>query len=215
MRKDTMAGIQAVKLWGMVVAVPVLMGIVSSPGSTRLEPQTKDDYGSGSTLHSQWYVPGGGDPQVGVFVGHPNGLPRSDRGLVRFNLSPYLLPPAREVSIKRATLTFHVEYFHGKENLRHIEISHLKYDALTFSGNDTVNQSAEVIGVIEIHRNTATAKPFFLNVTKYVKDDIWKGNKYTAFRFRDIDAETKGNVDMKPAGVIIHLNGPLPTLEIQ
>lgn len=185
------------------------------PEIKRLLPQTVNDYGSGSTLHSQWYGPGGCGPQVGVFVGHPNGLARSDRGLVRFNLSPHLLPPAREVPIHRATLTFHVEYFHGKENLRHIEVSHLKYDALTLGGNDTVNQNAEVIGVIEIHRNTATAKPFSLNVTQYVKNDIWKGNKYTAFRFRDIDAESKGNVDMKPAGVIIHLNGSLPTLEIQ
>jgi hypothetical protein len=182
------------------------------PAVRTLTPRSTADYGSGATVQTDWYSPGGPGPKVGVFVGHPNGLARGDRALVRFDLAPYLLPPVAEAPARPATLTFHVEAVHGKAEARRIEVSHLRYDASSLGGNDTVNTDAEVVGVITVRRGAA--EPYRLDVGACVKADLWKGNRYSTFRFRDIDAESAGNPEMQPTGVVIYLSGTLPALEL-
>ena len=176
-------------------------GIALAKEMTLLQPGTRDDYGSGSSYHTEWYFPGGlGD--VGYFVGHPNGLPRSDRGLVRFNLSSYLLRPVDTVLLKTAQLHFSITWVTGKEQVRVLEVSHLNYDALSFSGNDLVNADAKMVGTVTIRSGQAAVKEFSINVLLFIKEDIYKGNKYAAFRFRDVTAEQKGNPDLAAAGVV-------------
>ncbi len=180
-----------------------------------LTPRTKADYGSGATVQTDWYGAGGIPGGVGMFVGHPNSLTRSDRALVRFDLAPYLLPPFADVPIARATLTFRVEALVGTDDQRSIEVSALRYDPLSLGGFDTVNRDAEVVGTVVAKRATATTADYTLDVTRFVKDGLRRGQRYAGFRFRDVEAEAKGNQRNSPVGAVLHLSGPLPRLEIR
>jgi hypothetical protein len=196
-----------VATWGLVALLSV------GPTVRTLTPRTTADYGSGATAQTDWYSPGGPGPKVGVFVGHPNSLARGDRALVRFDLAPYLLPPVADAPVRAASLTFRVEAVAGKAAARRIEVSHLRYDASSLGGIDTVNKEANVVGTITVRRDAT--QPCRLDVTACVKADLWKGNRYSTYRFRDIDAEAAGNPEMQPTGVVIYLNGALPALEVE
>jgi hypothetical protein len=105
--------------------------------------KTSDDCGSGASIRLDWYTPGGlGGSEM--FIGNPNALGRNDRALIRFDIQPYLLRPVTEISIDHAVLSFKLTGAVGKEKERQIEISHLKYDALNFSGNDLVNNGVDI-----------------------------------------------------------------------
>lgn len=169
---------------------------------TRLYPLSSGDYGYGPSIRVDLYSPVGPEG-TGAFIGHPNGQPLRDRVLVRFNVSRYLLRPIDEVYVERAVLHFALDGFCGKEDVRTLEVSHLKYDALILSGNDLVNDETEVVGTVSVRRSTATATAFSVNILSFLRKDIRQGNKYCAFRFRDVTAETKGNPDLAPAGVTI------------
>jgi hypothetical protein len=191
-----------IRLFAVLFFLVVYPVGVSSAEPVKLYPVTPDDLGSGSSYYTVWYSPGGLGPPTGYFVGHPNTLPRSDRGLVRFNLSSYLLRSAENINLKTARLHFSISGVCGKEKVRVIEISHLNYDAFIFSGNDLVNDDAKVIGTVNIRSDRPCVKEYSINVMPFIKDDIYKGNKYIAFRFRDETAEKKGNPDIAPSGVI-------------
>jgi hypothetical protein len=209
-RKKLVVEILAVIFW--VCA----LGVAYSQKPTILMPGSKNDYGSGSSYHTDWYYPGGLDGEKGYFVGHPNLLPRADRSLVGFNIFSYLLPPFETVNFKKVLLHFSIMSIHGKEKSRVLEVTHLQYDARVFSGNDLINDNKDVVGTVTVGPSTSADKNFSMDVTHFINDDIYKGNQYISFRFRDVTAEEKGNPDLAPAGVAF----PCPTegtltLEIQ
>jgi len=163
---------------------------------------SKSDYGSGASIRTDWYTPGGLGGGIGMFVGHPNIMARSDRAVLRFNLATYLLRPVDEIKIDSAVLQFQFQYVHGKDARRRIEISHLAYEARSFSGNDLVNAEVQMVTTVTV-RPQAPTKTFLVNVAPFIKSDIEKGYKYSAFRFRDVTAETRGNPDLQAAGVTL------------
>jgi hypothetical protein len=161
-----------------------------------LVPESNADYGSGSTAANLYY-PGGLGSGIGLFLGQPNTLTRNDRALVKFRISPYLWS-ARPVD--SATLYFRVASFCAPEDAHEIEITHLSYDADSLSANDMLNFRAEIVASVSVKRKnnvpTDTNKEYTVDVAKYVNADIGKGNLYSAFRFRDVTAETKDRADV-------------------
>ena len=162
---------------------------IISPGSDR-------DYGSGSSIHLFYYYPGGlpftNGKERGLFLGQPNAFSRNDRGLVRFNLSPYLLRPYGLNKVSSATLFFNFLYadWYAPIVPREVEVVHLNYDACIFSGNDLINSNVKRAGSITVKPNRRVPV-YTLDVTRFVNQDIMQGNMYISFRFRDVQAEGK------------------------
>lgn len=199
--------------------VPVLVCLVAwmgqAGGAEMVQPRSAEDFGSGATIRTDWYVPGGVSGGVGAFAGHPNILSRSDRVLVRFNLSRMLIWPAETVSRQAATLRFRVARVDGKATTRKIEVVHLKYDPWRLTGNDLVNQAAETMGTVEVRREDGPERVYALPVTQAVHEDLLRGNPFCGFRFRDVAAERQGNPDITPTGVEIAFGKNGPVLEVQ
>jgi hypothetical protein len=160
-----------------------------------LVPESNADYGSGSSACSLYYP--GGIPRIGLSLGQPNTSVRNDRALVRFSISPCLLSAS---PVKSATLCFRIAGFGAPEDSHEIQITHLSYDADSLSANDLVNSRAEIVASVSVMKKdnepTDTNKEHTLDVTKYVNADIANGHLYSAFRFRDVTAETKERVDL-------------------
>ena len=183
-------------------------------GAEIFQPRSAEDFGSGATMRTDWYAPGGLGGGVGAFAGHPNGLARSDRVLVRFNLSRLLAWPAETVSRQTATLRFSVALVTGKAAVRKLEIVHLKYDPWRLSGNDLVNQAVETVGTVEVRQEDAPGRVHSLPVTTVVREDLLRGNPFCGFRFRDVEAERQGNPDLAPTGAVVSFGENGPVLEI-
>jgi len=152
-----------------------------------LVPESNADYGSGPAAMNIYY-PGGVPGGTGLFLGHANPLGRNDRALVKFTISPYLLSAS---PVNSAKLCFGVTYFAAPEDIHEIEIAHLSYDANSFSVTDLLNSRAEIVEIVSVKNNEPADKEYSIDVTKYVNADIAKGNMYSAFRFKDVTAETK------------------------
>jgi hypothetical protein len=60
----------------------------------------------------------------------------------------------------------------------------------------------DIIKTVTI-RCSADTQSFKINVKPFIWSDIYNGQRYCAFRFRDVTAEVKGNPDLKPAGVVL------------
>jgi hypothetical protein len=178
-------------------------------------PQSVGDYGSGATIRTDWYTPGGLGGGVGVFAGHPNCLARGDRALLRFNLSPLFLMPEESIARQRAVLRFSVSNLVGKADERKIEIVHLDYDPWSLTGNDLVNAKIQVVTTVGIGRSEYSGRVYSVDVTKWVQEHIRQGNKFSAFRFRDVEAEAHGNPDLTPEGVAILFDATTPVLEVK
>jgi len=165
-----------------------------------LVPESKVDYGSGSTGMRLYYP--GGIPEVGLFLGQPNTLIRNDRALAKFAIWPYVLSARPVVS---AELCFGVAAFYAPEDAHEIEITHLSYDANSFSVNDMLNSRAEIAGTVSVKKNETADmdKEYSIDVTKYVNADIEKGNMFSAFRFKDVTAETKTRVNISTYGICL------------
>ena len=155
-----------------------------------LAPQSKADYGSGASAANLYYP--GGIPGMGLFLGQPNTGSRNDRALVRFGIAPHLLSGS---PVDSATLSFRISAFCAPEDAHEIEITHLSYDANSFSVNDMLNARSEIVGIVSVKRKDLdpkdTNKEYSIDVTQYVNADIGRGNLYSAFRFKDVTAETK------------------------
>lgn len=154
-----------------------------------LVPKSDADYGSGYTVGGGVFYPGG-IPGIGLFLGQPNSQTRNDRALVRFTISSYLLSGS---PVDSAKLCFGVAYFYGPENAHEIEVTHLSYDANSLSVNDMLNSRVEIVERVSVKKGkpTGPAEEYSIEVTKHVNADIEKGNMYSAFRFKDVTAETK------------------------
>jgi hypothetical protein len=179
-----------------------------------IRPQSAADYGSGATIKTDWYQQGGLGGGVGVFVGHPNTLARSDRALLRFNLAPLFLMPEKTLAHQRAILRFSVSNFAGKADERKIEVVRLSYDPWNLTGNDLVNAKAEVVGTVTADRKKYPGQVYSIDVTQWVQEHLRQGNKFCAFRFRDVEAEAHGNPDIAAQGVAILFNATTPVLEL-
>lgn len=175
--------------------------------------QSADDYGSGATVRTDWYSPGG-ISGIGAFAGHPNSLNRGDRVLVRFNVSPLFVLPASETTGISANLRFCIAQVAGKTDVRKIEVSHLRYDPWSLGGNDLVNADADVVGVFEVRRADCSGRVFTVDVSASVRANLTRGDKYCAFRIRDVGAEAHGNVDLVPTGVTVAFEQDGPVLEV-
>lgn len=184
-------------------------------GDTEIfQPRSTADFGSGATIWTDWYTPGGVGG-VGAFAGHPNSLSRSDRVLVRFNLSRLLIWPAERVSRQTATFRFRVARVAGQAAVRKVEVVHLKYAPWRLTGSDLVNQAVETVGTMEVRRDDVPGRVYALPVTRAVREDLLRGNPFCAFRFRDVTAEAHGNPELTSAGVEISFQGTGPALEIK
>jgi hypothetical protein len=215
-----------IKSFLLTAAIAGLLGLSGKAESQKNEPRSSvngvksfytrsvADYGSGASIRTDWYTPGGLGGGIGVFVGHPNGLARGDRALVRFNLSPLFLKPEESISHQRAFFRFSVSNLTGKADERKIEIVHLEYDPWSFTGNDLVNTKAQVVATVTVGRKEYPGRVYSIDATKWVREDLLQGNKFCGFRFRDVAAETQGNPDLTAMGVSILFNPTTPALEI-
>lgn len=199
---------------GILVAL-ALMGVGQDGPARALTPGGPADYGSGATVQTDWYTPGGLGGGVGVFVGHPNTLTRSDRALVRFDLGRYLRFPAASLPIRQARFLFRVEAIHGAEEVRQLEVSTLGRDAAVLAGPDLVNTDARPQGTVTVRRGRAPDEACVVDVTRAVAEGLARGNRWITLRLRDVGAEAKGNPEIRPTGVVIYLRGVLPSLEIR
>jgi hypothetical protein len=184
-------------------------------GARSFRPQSIADYGSGASIHTEWYAPGGLGGGIGVFVGHPNTLARADRALLRFNLSPLFLMPEEAISHQSAVLRFSVSVLAGRADQRRIEIVDLSYDPWSLAGNDLVNAKAQVVATVVVKRKEYPGRVYSIDATKWVQETLRQGNKFCAFRFRDVGAESHGNPDLAPSGVTILFNAATPELEVK
>ncbi|MBI3923240.1 MAG: hypothetical protein HY318_17600 [Armatimonadetes bacterium] len=154
-----------------------------------LVPKSSADYGSGYTVGGGVFYPGG-IPGIGLFLGQPNTQTRNDRALVRFTISPYLLSGS---PVDSAKLCFGVAYYYAPEDAHEIEVTHLSYDADSLSVKDMLNARVVIVGKVSVKKGKPTGpeEEYSIDVTKFVNADIAKGNMYSAFRFKDVTAETK------------------------
>lgn len=200
------------------LGVMALIGLLSWAGlagdSEIFQPRSTADFGSGATIWTDWYTPGG-IGGVGAFAGHPNTLSRNDRVLVRFNLSRLLTWPAERVSRQTATFRFRVARVAGQAAVRQIEVVHLKYDPWRLTGSDLVNQAVETVGTVEVRQDDVPGRVYALPVTQAVREDLLRGNPFCGFRFRDVEAERQGNPDITPTGVEISFGDKGPVLEVK
>lgn len=195
----------------LLLCLSVISGVFAEE---TLSPKSTKDYGSGYHFEERGYYEGG-VPGVGLFVGHPNPTARGDRALVRFNISPYIL---RGSNITSAKFYFNVMHFMGqREDVRKIEVVHLNYNAALFSNKDLASSDVGMVGTKAVTRadvaargaDSSKAVVYSFDVTKYVNEDIAKGNMYSSFRFRDVEAEAQGCPDLEATGVILGYPGRL------
>jgi len=198
-----------------VFGVLLLAARASAGEAKKFHPRSTADYGSGASIRTDWYTPGGLGGGIGAFVGHPNGLARSDRALVRFDLSPLFLKPQAAISRQTAVLRFTVASLAGKTDRRKIEIVWLKYDPWNLTGNDLINTKSEVVGTVVVERKGVPGRVYSIDATKWVREDLLLGNKFCGFRFRDVEAEANGNPDIAAIGAVIAFNESMPVLEIK
>ena len=153
-------------------------------------PHSNDDFGSGTFTYAI-YCPGGA-PAAGLFVGQPNPFRRNDRALVKFRITSYLLSGR---PVNSAELCFEIgSATKDKEAAYEIEITHLSYDAASFSANDLNNSNGNIVGSVSVNLDDfIEGKKYSIDVTRYVNNDIAKGNVFSSFRFKNITAE-KNNV---------------------
>jgi hypothetical protein len=115
--------------------------------------------------------------------------------------------------VEEATLIFRFESATGGVP-REAEIEHLTYEPSVFSGNDLINADAKRAAIVRVKQ--AGAEVYSLNVTRLVNEDIYQGNLYASFRFRDIRAESPGNTMGSVAGLVLAgPQGSLPVLKIK
>jgi hypothetical protein len=200
----------------MILKMGIILASLSvlASGQT-FSPISIDDYGSGASINTAWYSPGGLGKIIGVFVGHPNVLARSDRALVRFNLDSLLIKPADWISRHRARIRFKISSFIGDSDTRKIEITYMAYDPWKLTGDDLVNNNVQVAGIMTVSRKDCVGRAYSLDVTQEIQKGLLQGNKYFCFRFRDVEAEAGGNPNLTPQGVgLLLLQNKEPILEI-
>lgn len=176
-----------------------------------IRPATSEDYGSGASIRSDLYYPGG-IPNLGLFLGYPNTLSRKDRAVFRFDISPLLLSVDR---IEKVELRFYINRIVGEREEAKVAIEHLP-DPLDILDGEAVSASnCEEVASVNVGKSDGINAPFGPNgvqpkidpcsvdVTAIIKRDLETGQSSAVFRMRDEDAESTSNVSLGPTGIVI------------
>jgi hypothetical protein len=196
--------------------VAVFSGLAADAmADTTIFPASTNDFGSGAAVQTQWYSPGG-IPGMGLFVGHANSITRNDRSVFRFDLSRFALNASSSNTLASVVLAFEVREVYGKTDARKVEISLLEYETAALSGDDVVNSKLKVVETRVVSRADFRGQIYRVDVTSCVNANLWRGCPSIIFRFRDVQAETSGNVDVQSTGIQLQDGvGHLPHLEIE
>jgi hypothetical protein len=178
-------------------------------------PASTNDFGSGAAIQTQWYSPGG-IPGMGLFAGHANSITRNDRSVFRFDLSRFALNASSSNTLASVVLAFEVREIYGKSAARNVEISLLEYETGALSGDDVINSKLKLVETRVISRADFRGQIYRVDVTSLANANLWRGCPSLIFRFRDVRAETSGNVDVQSTGIQLQDgSGHLPHLEIK
>ncbi len=198
-------------LW--IAAILVLATSCAIASTITLKPGGPEDIGSGPTVLTHLYSPGG-IGGMGLILGQPNTLTRNDRVLVRFDISKILLQPKAASKLMRAQLKFKMDGSYIRDVPSTVEVTHLAHDtAGGLVGTDMVREPAPVVGKLKV--NEPKTAEYTLDVTKAVFSDLAKGRKFTSYRWRDLTAEEKGNTFLSAWFVrLVGDASDMPTLEL-
>lgn len=169
----------------------------------KLSLTDKANFGSGSVAQSS-YFPGGIDT-IGLIAGHANLLTRTDRILLRFDITDFYLGE-RMPEIKSARLEFTLWYIAGEIGDREAQVDHLAYETGTLSANDLSNPAVDTIGAAQLKLDEHPPKGddgrYSFDVTAAVKSDLAERRQYAGFRLAD-SAGDLGNATGSSVGYII------------
>jgi len=198
-------------LW--FAAILVLATSCAIATTATLKPGGPEDIGSGPTVLTHLYSPGGLGG-LGYILGQPNTLTRNDRVLVRFDISKLLLQPKAAGRLMHAEMKFKMDGAYIRDISSTVEVTHLALDtAGGLVGTDMVREPAPVVGKLQV--NEPKIVKYTLDVTKFVRSDLAKGRKFTSYRWRDLTAEEKGNTFLSPWFVrLVGDASDMPTLEL-
>jgi len=163
------------------------------PAVIALQPGS--DMASGSSRYaSVWRGP---DPKATRFyIGHANHFDHRYRALVKADITPFLLP----ARVERAHLVVRLGAVFGSRTSRVLAVEHLTRETRMLAWSDLRTGEAEEVCRIVVDRTKPPFGECFLDVTKAVNADLKKGFACSAFRIRDVYAETDGNPDNRAAG---------------
>lgn len=193
------------------IAFYCLMASSLMAAEIHILPATAEDYGSGASIRSDLYYPGG-IPNLGLFLGYPNSLSRKDRAVFRFDISPLLLSTDRIESVE---LRFYINRIVGEREETNVAIEHLPARLDILDGEAVSDPNCEEVTSISVARSDGINAPFGPNgvqpkidpykvdVTAAIKKDLETGQSSVVFRMRDAGAESTSNVSFSPKGVVI------------
>jgi len=176
-----------------------------------LSPATNEDYGSGASIRSDLYYPGG-IPKIGLFLGYPNALSRKDRAAFRFDISSLLLSVGQ---IEKIELLFYINRIVGEREEAEIAIEYLQEFSGPLDGTVLSDPNGEEIATVVVRSSDGInapagpngvqpkIEPFRVDVTSAVKQGLETGQSTAVFRMRDTQAESTSNLSLSAAGIVI------------
>lgn len=188
----------------LVTALPSACAEIS------IVPNGFEDMGSGPAAIAHLYTPGGIPGGLGLILGQPNSLTRNDRVLVRFDISKLALYSNPAQRLKKAVLEFRLDSAYLLNTPSKVDVSRLLHDTATgFVGTDMLREPVSVVAKFTVSK--PTAKDYSIDITTAVRSDIEKGRKYTAYRWRNVTAEEKGNIFVAPWFIKLIADSPETT----
>ena len=195
--------LQGAGIWLSEVRIETDDGILRMPapkGEPTRQPtvialQAGSDMASGSSRYaSVWRAPKAEDTRF--YIGHANHFDHLYRAVVKADITPFLLP----TRVERAYLVVRLGAVFGSRPSRVLAVEHLTRETRMLAWSDLRTGEAEGVCRVVVDHTKPPFGECFLDVTKAVNADLKKGFARSAFRIRDVFAETDGSPDNKAAG---------------